>query len=41
MQMMGNVEKSHLEYDAKPTDYIIPYWNVKIQLPVDKKEKSE
>ena len=38
MQMMESVEKSHL---SEPTDYAIPFWNLKIQLPVDKKEKSE
>jgi len=38
MQMMSDIEKSHLELDSKPTDYVIPYWSLKIQLPVDKKD---
>ena len=42
MQVMTNPEKEKFKpNDNTKDDYIIPYWNLKIQLPVDKKDLSE
>jgi hypothetical protein len=38
MQIMSNLEKDiYKSHNRSNEDYIIPYWNLKIQLPDDKK----